>query len=442
ANGNPIAPGAVPKPFAPALLSSGSYLSSPLDSRTERCQWHRVVVHGALPAGTRVRVETFCADEPYDRDQLDGFATWAVREIAAGASDESEGRADCLVASAPGRYLWLRLTLLGNGLATPVVQALEIEFPRLTSLRYLPAVFAAEPTSADFTARFLALFDATLRNVERTVDTEARLFDPRSTPAARVGGAPVDFLTWLASWIGVRFDRSWSEAKRRQFLEHAGALLDRRGTLRGLREQLLILLGWHPPRACRNAQPRRVCGCRPLNCAPPPPEPRYTPPPLVLEHFRLRRWLLLGSARLGAQAVLWGSRIVNRSQLGANAKAGHTQLTMTPDPLHDPFRFHANRYTVFVPACYGRDDAARKALENLLRAETPAPARWNVEYVEPRMRIGVQSMIGFDAVVADLPEGARLGHLKLGNATLIAGAPAPAIRIGRRGRIGTGARLR
>jgi hypothetical protein len=137
--------------------------------------------------------------------------------------------------------------------------------------------------------------------------------------------------------------------------------------------------------------------------------------------------------------MLWGSRIANRSQLNANAKVGHTQLTMTPDPLHDPLRFYANRFTVFVPACYRRGESARKALENLLRNESPAPVRWNIEYVEPRFRIGVQSMIGFDAVVADLPPGVRLGQAALGTGTLLTGAPAPAIRIGRRGRLGTGA---
>jgi phage tail-like protein len=281
-----------------------------------------------------------------------------------------------------------------------------------------------------------------MAGIERTVDTEARLFDPLSTPAKRVGNAPVDFLTWLGSWIGVRFDRSWPEAKRRQYLKRIGAILDWRGTVRGIRDLLLLVMGWSDPRACRGAVPRKVCGCRSLNCAPAPPRPCYQPPPLILEHFKLRRWLLLGSARLGAQAMLWGSRIANRSQLGVNAKVGHTQLTMVPDPLHDPFRFYANRYSVFVPACFGRNSAARKTLENLLRSESPASVRWTLELVEPRFRIGVQSMIGFDAVVGALPSsGVALGSAKLGRETLLSGSPAPAVRIGRRGRIGTGARV-
>jgi phage tail-like protein len=439
---------APPPPVAAPFLSKGTYQSQALDSRTAGCQWHRVVVHGEVPAGTRLHVETFCADEEYDADQLAGWAVWGSQKISASGGDQAARppELDCLVPSPPGRFLWLRLTLLGNGAATPVVRAIEIEFPRLTSLRYLPAVFAAEPTSADFTARFLALFDTTLRGIERTVDTEARLFDPASAPAVRVGTAPVDFLSWLALWIGITFDRSWSEPRRRHFLARAGALFAWRGTVRGLREQLLTLLGWDPPASCgADARPRCACADRPLNCAPAPPVPAYEPPPLILEHFRLRRWLLLGVGRLGARAVLWGQRIVNRTQLGASTRAGTTQLITTADPRRDPLHVYAHRFTVFVPACVGRTEAARKSMENLLRSESPAHTRWDVEYVEPRFRIGVQSMIGFDAVVAGLPPGLRLGSGALGVGTLIASATRPGgpagLRVGRTGRVGTGSQL-
>ncbi len=430
------------------FLTNGTYRTAALDSQTQGCQWHRVVVHGELPASTRLGVRTFCADEEYDADQLAGFATWARLEITSPTRGPGGGRPllDCLVPSPPGRFLWLELTLTGNGTATPVVRAIEIEFPRLTSLRYLPAVFASEPTSADFTARFVSLFDTTVRGIERVVDTEASLFDPASTPAERVGTAPIDFLSWLATWIGVTFDRSWSEPRRRRLLARAGAFFAWRGTVRGLREQLLTLLGWDPPASCgATALHRTVCGERPLNCAPPPEVPAYEPPPLILEHFRLRRWLHLGVGRLGAQAMLWGQRIVNRTQLDASTQAGRAQLIMTPDPHRDPLHVYAHRFTVFVPACMGRSEAGRKSLDNLLRAESPAHTKWDVAWVEPRFRIGVQSMLGFDAVVAGLPPAMRLDGAPLGTGTLIGTTARPAgrreLRVGRSGRVGTGSQL-
>jgi hypothetical protein len=164
----------------------------------------------------------------------------------------------------------------------------------------------------------------------------------------------------------------------------------------------------------------------------------------VLEHFRLRRWLFVGRGRLGREATLWGASIANRSQLDENAAVGRTQVLTAPDPLHDPFLVHAHRFTVFVPSRY-RADRARKALENLLRAESPAHTRWYLRFVEPRFRIGVQSMIGFDSVIGCVPQGVTLGEGALGRATVLTGPPqlagGPAIALGKQGRIGTTTQL-
>ena len=142
--------------------------------------------------------------------------------------------------------------------------------------------------------------------------------------------------------------------------------------------------------------------------------------------------------------MLWGERLVNRSRLDGNARVGCNQLISTPDPRRDPFHVYAHRFTVFVPACIGSSDSARKWMDNLLRRESPTHTQWDVAYVEPRFRIGVQSMIGFDTVVGALPASARLGSATLGGPTLVAGA-APAgrreLRVGRGGRVGTGSRL-
>jgi hypothetical protein len=143
--------------------------------------------------------------------------------------------------------------------------------------------------------------------------------------------------------------------------------------------------------------------------------------------------------------VLWGQRLVNRTQLDSNAQADVTRLITTPDPRRDPLHFYAHRFSVFVPACTGRTDAARKSFENLVRTESPAHTHWDVVWVEPRFRVGVQSMIGFDAVVGGLPPAVRLGHLALGAASLVGGTVGKhgrrELRLGRSGRVGTGAQL-
>lgn len=429
-------------PTAPSYHTSGTYYSQALDSELYRCQWHRVVLRGEIPSGARVVVSTYTAEALQTDDQIKDLLeeNWDTKQAALALE---KGEWDCLVRSGGGRYLWLRLELQGNGKVTPTLHSLVIEFPRLSLRRYLPAVFGAEPISADFTDRFLSLFDTTLRSIETKIDHLARYFDPLSAPAVRDPKTGVDFLSWLASWIGITLDRHWAEAKRRQFLKHAGKLYDLRGTREGLWRQLVFFLNMDTERCCcPDDQPKIRCRPDPPNCAPVTRRPcAWQPPPLILEHYQLRRWLFVGSGRLGDEAVLWGKKIVNRSQLDEGAQVGHSQLITTQDPYRDPFHIYAHKFTVFVPACFSRPKAQRKALDNLLKAESPSHTLYQVRYVEPRFRIGVQSMIGLDSVIARLPEGGTtLGEMRLGPASVLTAPPheqgGPSFEIGE-SRIGT-----
>jgi phage tail-like protein len=429
----------------PLYESAATYRSDPLDSRIAQCVWHRISLFGSLPIGTRVVVRAFCADEQLKPADLDALARWHTCAVA--DAFDNGGQWDCLVRAEPGRYLWLELRFEGNGAATPAIGAIVIEFPRISLRRFLPAVFGMEPVSADFADRFLALFDTPLRRIERQVDRMAALFDPLSAPASTPDPRRLDFLSWLGTWIGITVDRNWDVGTRRRVLKRAGALFDRRGTVSGLREQLLLLLDFTKHARCAD-EPRTDpdrCVPRPLNCAPPPQQRPYEMPPLVLEHFRLRRWLRLGRGHLGDAAVVWGERIVGRTRLGKNGQAGVTRLDASPDPARDPFLVHANQFSVFVPARCRTESSARKALETLVRTEAPAGTRGYLHFVEPRFRIGVQSMLGFDSVVAALPQGVTLGETPLGGASILTSPPhregGPAIAIGKEGRVGTTTRL-
>ena len=345
---------------------------------------------------------------------------------------------DALIRSEPGRFMWLRLSLSGNGMATPLIEQMLIEYPRISLRRYLPAVYGAEPVSADFTDRLLALFDTSLRSIERQLDTQAGLFDPLSAPAE----VNRDFLSWIASWVGITSDRHWPEEKRRQFVKQASKFFAWRGTRYGLRHLLLLLLDMQPEQvACSGRASKKRCVPLPANCGPEPALPPWQAPPLILEHYQLRRWLFVGSSTLGDDAVLWGKRIVNRSQLDSNAQLGESQLIMTPDPWRDPFHVDAHKFTVFVPSRIKGMDATRRALENLLKTETPAHTAYHIEYVEPRFRVGVQATIGLDAVVARMPSGVRLDDAYLRHGTVLSAAPhakgGPEMAVGKNVRIGS-----
>jgi phage tail-like protein len=438
---------AAARPPAPLFEKSGTYLSEPLDSLLYRCQWHRVVLGGQVPSGTRVKVSTYTAEALLTQDQLLDLPedAWQTKQTAWAV--ERGGEWDCLVTGGQGRYLWLRLELKGKGTATPSVGSVRVEFPRVSLKRYLPAVFGEDPAGEDFTDRFLSIFDTTIRGVEKTIDEQARFFDPLSTPAEPGPGGGADFLSWLASWIGITLDRQWPVEQRRQFVKHAASLYALRGTREGLRRQLIFLLGMGPAlRCCPCDAPRDTCRTAPPNCAPPEEhECAWQPPPLILEHYQLRRWLFVGAARLGSQAVVWGKRIVGRSQLDANAQTARTKLNTTQDPFRDPFHVYAHKFSVFVPACYRESEAKRRSLENLLNSESPGHAQHQLVYVEPRFRIGFQAMIGLDTVVGRYPAGVTLNQSPLGEATVLTAPPGksgvPGLAVGKSSRVGTTTRL-
>jgi phage tail-like protein len=383
-------------------------LLGPLDSLIDQCVWHRVVLYGELPSGCSIGMDSFTAQVPLSAAEAGALPEQAW-ETRLSATEFAGGSWDGLVRGPAGRYLWLRLRLAGTGAVTPRLDEALVEFPRVSLRRHLPEVYGAEPTSADFTDRLLAIFDRSLRDTESEIDDLPALLDPRAT----------SHLDWLASWIGLRPDHRLPESLQRDIVANAGHILDLRGTVAGLRKLLLVALGLDQV-SCGSA-----CGCgscpEPRQTCPPRPvvRPRFVPPPLVLEHFRLRRWFEAGASTLGDRTVLWGQSIVQRSQLGTNAQVGATALKGTQDPLRDPFHVYAHKFTVFVPASAGGTPERRRALERLVAWGSPAHTVGTVQYVDPRLRIGVQSSIGLDTVVARLPAGVTLGETPLGRESVL-----------------------
>lgn len=416
-SGQPLPDG----PGGPGVLfeKAGSYISDPLDSRLHRCVWDRVLLSLSVPQGGSVRVLTYTAETPRTSGEIAALPpeAWTATPRATAAS-VTDGAWDALIRARPGRYLWLRLDLTGDGAATPQVHAADVDFPRISLRRYLPGVYGQEPVSADFTDRFLAVFDRGLRQIEEKIDRQADYFDPLSAPA---GPGARDFLSWLAGWVGVTLDRQLPLAQRRRILKGAGKLFALRGTKTGLRGLLELYLGLDR-RGCAQRDP--CCGL----CTTASP-PAWQPPQLILEHFTLRRWLFVGTGRLGDDARLWGERIVNRSKLETagttgqgGAQLGVTQLKTIQEPHLDPFNVYAHRFSVFLPAWIARLPGRRRMVERLVRAESPAHTAAQIEWVAPRFRVGVQSMIGFDAVIGCYQPGIALGSDRLGKGTVLPSA--------------------
>jgi phage tail-like protein len=95
----------------------------------------------------------------------------------------------------------------------------------------LPAVLQEDA----FLMRFTGAVDALLAPAIAALDSLSGYVDPAL--------APPDFLNWLAGWVGIELDETWTVAQQRDAISRAVALHRGRGTVAGLREQLELVSG-------------------------------------------------------------------------------------------------------------------------------------------------------------------------------------------------------
>ncbi|MET7762850.1 phage tail protein I [Streptomyces sp. NPDC005393] len=344
-------------PATDAYVTSGSYVTTLIDSGISRCRWHRVRVDAGVPAGTAVAVEIVVSEDGrYDESDWQASAP---------------GATDFLVDQPPGRFLRLRLRLSGDGGTTPVVRRIRLDFPRVTSADLLPPAFRQDPAADDFTERFLSLFDATLAQLDRVIERYPALLDP--------AGVPDRVLPWLAGLLGLSFEAGWDARTRRALLAAAPELYRRRGTPWALREAVRIVFGVTP---------------------------------VIDELATDRRWAHLREAAGGSGAGqgqgpgpgqgLGAGRLFGRSasrfRVGGSA-LGAAPLRAFGAPDSDPFTVHAHRFRVLLPA--GSADGT--ALRRLVERQAPAHTVGSVRTGGAGFVVGSRSTVGVDTAFVPLP---------------------------------------
>jgi phage tail-like protein len=436
-------------------LSSGTWLSGALDSHIPRCQWHRIELEIAdLPPGTQVEISTYTDKDKCEPEKIQAHL-WDTRYIVTGQMQPppgsllnpneppvsgKEGRAgkqsrpdvsvqadnlhEFLVQSREGQYLWLKLTLSGDGYATPAVGSIRVHYPRESYMNYLPAVYSADDESRSFLERFLSIFQTTWEDLERKIEDIAGYFDPAAVPAGK-------FLAYLADWLALPLEGVWNEEQKQRLLVEAPRIYPRRGTIDGLQSYLRVYLENITGQALGEQDGF----------------------PLIIEGFRERQHLMIsieGMAELGHGAPLWSPGVVGRLQLGVFAREGEVHLVSTGDPERDLFHEYAHRFRVFVPSSWVRTATAEDMVRRALDAEKPAHTQYDLCLVEPRFRVGLQSTVGLDTIIGAYPVArlaclhdteappSRLPHHRLGYDTILASRPTeePRIRLGRELRVG------
>ncbi len=238
-------------------LVKGRYFSRSLDSAEEGTEWHKFVLDADIPGNTQIQISYRAADDKQvtvgsNTDNLDRYieeasnfddeerATRAAALDALDWSVPAVNAGDALILGGVGRYLWLRIDLLGGEEKAPSIGSLRLDFPRDTYLRYLPAVYQEDVQSRGFLERFLSLFETFFAGTEGVISHLARYFDVDSSLATG------DFLSWLASWLSISVDKSWSEEQLRELVRRAPELYKQRGTRDGLEAMIEIFTGERP----------------------------------------------------------------------------------------------------------------------------------------------------------------------------------------------------
>ncbi|HHJ13273.1 MAG TPA: phage tail protein [Gammaproteobacteria bacterium] len=385
---------------AAAFVIQGQLLTHAIDSGIPRCRWHRLVIDAEIPAGTRVSVAVATSEVPTPAAQGvpdPGWATFPAGRPHPGDWQSIEpGQTDTLIRCPPGRYLFLRLRLSGDGRATPRVHRIHLDFPRTTSADLLPVIFREDGVAADFTERFLSLFDTTLGSVDAAVARFPALLD-----GAR---ARDEVLPWIARFLAVTLDESWDADRRRAMLRAAPDLFRRRGTRTGLSRSIRLAYG--------------LAG-----------------DPTTTEHGLERIWGAVAAPGTSspADARLGHTRLFSRRS--ARLTLGASPLARTPvmsygNPAADPHEAGAFRFSVELPASAGADAVS---LARLVEGQKPAHTVATIRVGGTNgFRLGGVLRLGVDTLLIR-PRPQVLGDQgsRLAQNSILGGLVAPAAIVGR-----------
>jgi phage tail-like protein len=403
------------------------HVRGPADDRYRGCayrqfdagaaiQWHRLTVDREAPtASTRLRLSYLASDDPspldeplsnvtdlcesllvdygidtvwellsYDpaglaalgdeltvsdaEDCLD-TALAAVETALSGQWQTIESTStDVLLSEATGRYLTVRLELLGTPTASPRVNSLRAFWPRQSSLQYLPELYRDDDASAAFLEQLLSVFDVLFTDIERDVESITQYLDPAAVPA--------EGLPWLAEWIGVDTPTEWPTAATRELLAAGPELHRKRGTRDGLREMLGIYLGHLSP-----------------------PE---TPP---------ANWMVpdesTGSG-VDLSGVDHGLCILEPQDIDA----------IESTALRDAYETHLpTQRSVAVYAGPFDTPDHREAVEAIIREETPAHVHGSLVELEPAFTLGADSFLGCNTQLSE--RQLELGETTLGDTAVL-----------------------
>ena len=291
------------------------------DSAKPGTSWHKLVLQRESPQeeNTQIKVRYFATD-----NKLQKAGEWSAPLI---------NPRDALIRGATGRYLHLEITLIGNEENTPTLKSVRVYFPRLSYLRYLPAVYQEDEASRDFLERFLSLFETFFTDTEEKIEHIVRYFDVDATPS--------DFLPWLARWLALAADDNWTEAQLRELIGQAPDLYRKRGTRAGIEKIIEIFTGDRP---------------------------------LIMEYFQPEQWK------------------ESMEKSGSIPK----ELEDWLDYLTQAYTNHPFRFWVLLKPFSVRNEKEWQTIQRVIEADKPAYTEACIKVLQPWIYLGRECYLGFN----------------------------------------------
>ncbi|MBP1932259.1 phage tail protein [Ammoniphilus resinae] len=243
----PILETAVWRPFGRRL---GVWMSDSLDSGTPETEWHKIVLDSYRENDTQINIRYFASEDKeivlhHERVNLDSYIadpTIAPETKLTALSSlwlkPLRDPHDALLLEAKGRYLWIYMELIGSEQHAPIIQSLEVHFPRNSYLEYLPSIYQRHEQTRDFLARYLSIFQTMLEETNQKIHWTTRSLD-----ANRASGPT---LRWLLGWLGIQAEDSWTEEQLRKLLKQAPTIYNLRGTRYAMEALISIYTGERP----------------------------------------------------------------------------------------------------------------------------------------------------------------------------------------------------
>ena len=378
----------------------GTYYSKTLDSGILGCQWHRIFLETDMPPKTTIEISYASSDDGNLKNKIDNEiidrtvskkekAKYLDKPEILNWSEPEQNPKDMLFRGKIGRYLWLKVTLSTfDEKVKPTITQMKIHYPRISYLRYLPAIYQENPVSKEFLERFLSIFETASDDLENKISHIYKYFDPDTVPQ--------NFLNWLASWLNVALEEDWNEEKKRQLIREAYSLYKQKGTLSGLKRLIEIYTGKKPE---------------------------------LLEYSQIKKPMILsenGTFRLGINSLLVETPF-SGFRLGDEAILGRIVLRDPVRSPEDPFLPMAHRFTITLDLSDEEKNRFEKQLVRILDEEKPAHTEYNLrfsssmkemgtyvgntklDYYKP-LRLGAEATIGSVIVITDGERGSRIGQ--------------------------------